>query len=378
MTHELEQFEEPFVIIEVDDFCHEGRPRTIFHYPNGLTQTYDIIATVMQNATSIAHPSVLFAIRHWETTVRLKNALLQHDAYERMVVTFKTDKTDETEKTDPLVLEFNYLCREDDYRRAVRNLEAVGSALLNGAKSRQVTKDIAINIYMAAHGLSNLEDTYLYVAWRALKSLKTIRNSAEKLMRLEEELRKTMVVRQAGVSVNRVLSFFKSEQGRPFLSIRRSWVATRSAFLAQQLPTGLSRGGSSSDRLRRYRSSAKGQDDGIRMRGIWGGRKYHIQDMAIAEILAERGILEVNQQIENPKFVNALRSEKEAASAANKQYGTPIPSDESLSVKVAESIPPKITAYETVLPRETQSRVNDIHRRLKSIPAVRLDSEASE
>ena len=103
-------------------------------------QHIDIFATIKRNATSIGHPAILHAIKHWEHVVYFYYHLALRSEGKSWSNWFGS------------------------YQLAERNLKYVSAALLEGAKERAIPKEVAFKIIIEVTGLEydirDLKSTY--------------------------------------------------------------------------------------------------------------------------------------------------------------------------------------------------------------------------
>lgn len=189
-------------------------PRITILYYDETELSIDILASVKNNAASIGHPLILFAIRRWEEIVRVY--------YHRAI-------------------------RRGDERCEIakKHLERVGSALLVGSKQRAVSKETSFKYEVTKSSCIDL-------AWELLgkDDFKNIRKDGDKLIELANSLMNARVPPHPPIDtigkkrvghfrdpridiladICQVINFLKSKKGKAFLTRRRSRVVFRNAF----------------------------------------------------------------------------------------------------------------------------------------------------
>jgi hypothetical protein len=142
--------DDPISGIEIND--SEGRdllkPRITILYRDGAKKSIDILDSVKNNAASMGHPAIIYAIKRWEEIIRIYH----HQASRR---------------------------HDKIYDIAAKHLRGIGSALLEGAKERAVSKEVMF-------GREILELPSIHQAWTLLgtDTIKKIRNKEIKLSTL--------------------------------------------------------------------------------------------------------------------------------------------------------------------------------------------------
>jgi hypothetical protein len=153
----------------------------------------DIVDSVKKDLRCMGHPLILFAILRWSVIVEWKHSLAKKDVKSA-----------------------------EEYQTAKAHLQRIGAALFEGAKERAVPKEFA-SIYGQFPERGGRYGTLAY-AWRVLAddSVKKIRNINLKL----EEIQKRLQAEHSEENVRDIMAFFKSDEGRRFITQRRSWQAT--------------------------------------------------------------------------------------------------------------------------------------------------------
>jgi hypothetical protein len=208
---------------EITIHCQEGRdkdfPRVTIRHHDGTWETIDIIRTIENNALSIGHPAILLAINLWEQTIRCQRVLNP---------TRRRWRKTRNEKT-----------LDESYKLAKRHLERVGKALVEGAKSRAMSK---FDVFKADAQIHDSDYELLRLAWEGLgdNEIKKIRNSDIRLSSLKQkmvELYKAkrhlnppsdFVMRSTEEWMDRIIEFIKD---RGLHRKRRiTWAAMRNKF----------------------------------------------------------------------------------------------------------------------------------------------------
>lgn len=208
---------------EITIHCQEGRdkdfPRVTIRHHDGRWETIDIIKTIENNALSIGHPAVLLAIQLWEQTIRCQRVLNP---------TRRKWRKTQYERT-----------LDEPYKLAKRHLERVGKALLEGAKSRAMSK---FDVFRADTKIHESDYEWLRLAWEGLgdNEIKKIRNSDMRLSRLKQKMidlyqakpRLTppsdFVMRSVGEWMDRIIEFIKDSGVHR--KRRITWAAMKNRF----------------------------------------------------------------------------------------------------------------------------------------------------
>ncbi len=137
---------------------------------NSRVEVIDILQSVRNDATLIGHPVIVFAIHHWQKIL----------AWE------KYSKNDGAYSDDKIKKIVNYSTSGKYIESARNNLEAIGKALLEGARRQTVPKESAFSRKIINLGVEK-QNTYLYVAWQRLhkKHNKPLNELEERIIAIE-------------------------------------------------------------------------------------------------------------------------------------------------------------------------------------------------
>jgi hypothetical protein len=190
-------------------------PHAVVRYDDGSEECIDIIESVKRNATSVGHPAILLAIYWWENIVRRELALtVNHIQGDRLYVEL-----------------------------ARRNLKLLGTALLQGAQARRLSKEDSFALFVRTWDLDHPRSN-LKLAWELLggTDLKECAEG-ERLKYLVKRLRERTHVdgrrgddydNSAGtITAGQVIKFLRTEAGGKYLKNRGKWLAFRNAFFAE-------------------------------------------------------------------------------------------------------------------------------------------------
>lgn len=227
--------------IEIDDNSSPERwskPYAYISFDNYLyrrVETVDILESVKKNPTLIGHPVIAFAIYHWQRVIYAKR-IIERD-----------DITSRDSEWRPLKRVFS---GELEVEIAERNLKAIGSNLLKGAKKSAVSNEAALALKLESLGL-RLEDkeTIIHEAWKRLSAKFVVPTDEveQVLAKLETHLRKFESQpfhdsKSKRISTDRVMEFLRTDGdkgGKGFvgnndygISLRPSWKVFRNAFAA--------------------------------------------------------------------------------------------------------------------------------------------------
>jgi hypothetical protein len=227
-------------VIELDDRSspeRETRPYahlSFRHVSRMRVETVDILESVREDPTAIAHPAIAFAIYHWQQVI-----------YTRRVI----EREDITSRGE-LGRFFN-----DEYgggrdvRSAERNLKALSETLYEAAEKRAIPLESSLALKMQQYGLRGPDekDTVVYKVWDTLKA-EFIRRATgpegvlEKLEPKLLEFEAESINSYRPITASRVMEFLKDsggKGGRRYVwfdkdgnSVRPRWVVFRNAFAA--------------------------------------------------------------------------------------------------------------------------------------------------
>jgi hypothetical protein len=246
-----------WVNIKVDDWHGNDRkqPRVTIEYNDGSEKSFNILESILANSASIGHPLILVAIRRWEKIIQYYQA-----------------RSRDRKKTTPVRRR-----QIERYTMAKNHLRRVGQALLKGAQARVLSKEMSFTIQ------SNLDffpesPSCLFLVWKMLgeDEFKTIRNIAGKKRLLREKLS------ASPEAIDRIIAFFESTEGHPFLQKRSAWKAIKNAFDSWRF-------GYPIETVKKYRSAASSQevgDEGMEIRSVIPeeGNKYNVVEQWLPSI----------------------------------------------------------------------------------------------
>jgi hypothetical protein len=152
----------------------EAKPRAVITYPNGETESIDIIESVRRNAASIGHPAILFALHRWEQMIRHLTFLPKDiQAYLREYDTAGLS-----------------LSPKQVGDKAESHLMRIGEALVEGAKKRALRKELLLGVLENVYGQKSVTNEYLEKTWELLgsKEIREVDNESLKLERLRNLL----------------------------------------------------------------------------------------------------------------------------------------------------------------------------------------------
>jgi hypothetical protein len=202
----------------------------ISYYPSFQNQveTIDIIKSVKNNPLAIGHPAILYAVYNWLRAVHAKRVIERDDVTSR-------DELGQIAK--------QVFGGARDVENAVRNLESISKALIEGAKERALSNQAAFAANVELLGLQ-LEDTdsFLYKAWERLTG-DFIERVLEKIEAELTALERSGEVHTPGrITIARVMEFLRDggrNGGKRYVgnnkkgvSRRPPWKVFRNAFLA--------------------------------------------------------------------------------------------------------------------------------------------------
>lgn len=160
---------------------------------------------------------MLIAIHHWHEILRHRPALTFKDAWD--------DLEGLQSETNRAVRKWLYAGRPD---KALKNLTKISETIIDAANEKRVSREEAFVAQVQDDGYDQ-KNTLLYEAFEWLRKEKR-RNDKQRLTKLEEVLRKTQA-RNSSVSVERVMTFLRSEKGERYI-YPRTWVPMRNAYIA--------------------------------------------------------------------------------------------------------------------------------------------------
>lgn len=200
-------------------------PRATIRHHDGRWETIDIIKSIENNALSIGHPAILFAIHRWEQIVRCQRVLSNPTRR----------KVSKVPSND--VLKYPYEISKNHLKR-------IGKALLDGAESRAWSK---YDVFEAQTRSSSTGYDLLRLAWEALanQKIKKIRNSEEQLRKLKQKILKVyrehgfhgstrleppsdFVLRSVAEWTDPIISFIRDN--RLHRKRRSTWIAMRNKY----------------------------------------------------------------------------------------------------------------------------------------------------
>lgn len=236
--------------IKIDDTNSKNRSRPLAYikFSDGYRasiEVIDILESVRNDATLIGHPAILFAINYWQKILIWARYIKQRDIYD------EAEAADEKKKNKKLKFQLSGQFVEN----AQRYLDAIGAALLEGARRKSIPKESALDLQI--HSLNiDAKNTYLYVAWErlAVRHIKEKEESEERVRRIENFLRQLPFdvtleelsefapeMQQYGIiepdiTISNVINFLKAD-GKKFVfnktdhkSQRPRWKVFRNAF----------------------------------------------------------------------------------------------------------------------------------------------------
>lgn len=204
--------------IRIDDKrskASENRPLAYIKFSDGYkarVEVIDILESVRNDATLIGHPAILFAIHYWQNILVWEKYTKSDDVY--------------SESYEAV----NYVLVDQFVESARNNLEAIGKALLEGARRQAIPKETALSLKIQELGFEK-KNTYLFVAWERLaaKHIKQTEELDERIDRVEKylrnlpsdrsmkwldefppELQKYGVI-DSTISISRVIDFLKAD-----------------------------------------------------------------------------------------------------------------------------------------------------------------------
>lgn len=209
-------------------------------------EVIDILESVRSDATLIGHPAIVFAIDHWQKILAWKNYSQYDDVHYRI----ENNKSIKNLFYDPYF---------DLYvERARLNLEAIGKALLEGARRQAIQKESAFVLKVQDLRLEE-KNSYLFIAWKRLakRHINETHELEERIDRIEKFLKKLSISQsplqsdefppesrefnfiESTISISNVIGFLKTE-GKHFVydegitddrSLRPQWRVFHSAFI---------------------------------------------------------------------------------------------------------------------------------------------------
>ncbi|MDQ1591627.1 MAG: hypothetical protein QOG71_2254 [Pyrinomonadaceae bacterium] len=226
--------------IEINDNSspeRETRPYAYIYFSHGhhrRVETIDILESIKRNPESIGHPAIVFAIHHWQRVIYAKRVIERDDVTTR----------DEIGKV------IKEMFGGKDIKTAKRNLGKISKTLVDAAKKRAISNELAFafKIESVGLGLENKE-TFLYKAWEKLEAefVGQTDGVEQILAKIETELlalerRPYTGNRFDSVSVRKVMEFLRKagkKGGKKFVgynakgNLRRPrWKVFRNAYAA--------------------------------------------------------------------------------------------------------------------------------------------------
>jgi len=198
--------------IEIDDSSspqREMRPYAYICFSDGhnrRVETIDVLESVRRNAESIGHPAIVFAIHHWQRVIYAKRVIERDDVTTR----------------DEMGKMLKDMLGGAEVKTAERCLGTISKTLVDGAKKRAISNELAFafKIELVGLGLENKE-TFLYKAWEKLEA--TFVNRTDEVEQVLAKIETALLAlerqpytsnRFDSVSVRKVMAFLR--KGRAF------------------------------------------------------------------------------------------------------------------------------------------------------------------
>ncbi|HXH68739.1 MAG TPA: hypothetical protein VNI60_00180 [Pyrinomonadaceae bacterium] len=233
--------------IKIDDKnskASQNRPLAYIKFTDGKkarVEVIDIFESVRSDATLIGHPVIVFAIQHWQKLLIWEKYSKQEDVYGK-------------DKKNKAFNEFVYIPFVESARH---NLEAIGKALLEGARRQSVPKEYALTLKIKELKLED-KNTYLFFAWERLaaKYINSTHELDKRIIAIEEFLSQLPTVQngkrladfprelqkfgfiESTISITSVINFLKTD-GKSFVydediddkSLRPRWKVFQNAYI---------------------------------------------------------------------------------------------------------------------------------------------------